>query len=375
MTGGTETLLDASFLGRALELAWRAAGRTHPNPLVGALVVKESRIVAEGYHKRSGLAHAEILALDEAGRAAEGSTLYVTLEPCAHKGKTPPCVDRIISSGVRRVVACTQDPFPHVSGGGFEKLKSNRIQVDVGCLKEQALLLNLPYFMRHLGLGSIVTLKIASTMDGRIASVPGKRDAITGKEAQLYAHRLRASHDAVLIGVETLLTDRPLLDCRLLEDVDPPVPVVLDANLRFPEDYPWIKEGRAFFVCCGMNADASKVQQVEKTNGRVLRCKMEAEELDITNVVSTLEGEGVSSILVEGGGKVFSSFIDRNLWNAAYTFVSPLFFGEEGVAMYRKRFANKEPGAFPVDAFRVGDDFLLRMLNEKTRSELLEKLV
>ncbi len=370
----TATLLDRAYLERALELAWRASGQTYPNPLVGAVVVKNGEIIGEGFHARSGSAHAEIVALETTRANPEGATLYVTLEPCAHQGKTPPCVNRIISSGIQRVVACTLDPNPRVSGRGRARLVKSGIRVDIGYLMEQAVLLNLPYFKRHMSREGAVTLKIASTMDGKIATAPRKRDLITGPEAQEYAHRLRATHEAILIGIETLLTDRPKLDCRLIEGAAAPVPVVVDTRLRFPGDYPWVNEGRKFFICCAPDVDSARLERLENTSGRVLRCRMDQNGLDMRDVVSKLKSEGVGSILVEGGAKVFSSFIDKGIWDAMVTFVSPMLFGENGAAMYKRTSPNTHIDAIPVDARKIGRDFLLRYMNEKTRENLLVEL-
>jgi diaminohydroxyphosphoribosylaminopyrimidine deaminase/5-amino-6-(5-phosphoribosylamino)uracil reductase len=323
---------------------------------------------------RSGTEHAEIVALNRAGFESDGSTLYVTLEPCTHHGKTPPCVNEIVSRGVRRVVIGTLDPDPRVNGRGVEMLRANGLEVEVGCLEDQAILLNLPYFKLHLGLGITMTLKVAMTMDGRIASGLGRRDRITGEDAQAYTHRLRASHKAVLIGVDTLLTDMPKLDCRLLEEVMAPVPVVLDTKLRIPERYPWVEEGREFLVCCSPDVDAEKRTRIEKSGGKVFHCRAQDGELELSDVVGALEAEGLSSVLVEGGGRIFSSFVERGCWDAMYVFISPSLFGEEGVAMYRRRIANENTGAFPVDASRVGGEFLLRFLNMRTREGLLARL-
>jgi len=365
---------DRFYLHRALELAWLAAGQTKPNPLVGAVVVNGGEVVGEGFHERSGRAHAEVIALEKAGRRSRDGTLYVTLEPCSHQGKTPPCADRVIASGIRRVVACTFDPDARVSGRGIRKLRENNIEVCVGMLQDQAFLLNLAYFKKRLSPGSAVTMKTAVTIDGKIASAPGRRDMITGEDAQLYVHRLRAENDAVVVGIDTLLTDRPILDCRKLPGSIPPVPVILDSRLRFPLDYPWIGEERRFIVCCADDAAEDKIPPLDGAGGKVIRCRRAEGILDASDVVTGLAQAGLSGLLVEGGGKIVTSFLEQNCWDALHILISSKLFGEGGVTMFRKREGFENAGAVAVDAQRLGNDFLLRYINRATRDEFIEKL-
>jgi diaminohydroxyphosphoribosylaminopyrimidine deaminase/5-amino-6-(5-phosphoribosylamino)uracil reductase len=338
-------------------------------------VARDGRIISTGYHARAGRAHAEVLALEQAGKLAEGATLYVTLEPCAHQGKTPPCVDRIISSGIVRVVFCTHDPDPRVSGAGRARLEASGISVDIGGLAESAILLNLPYINSHLKRPCTVTLKIASTMDGKIASSPGSRDFITGLDTEVYVHQLRASHQAILIGIDTLLIDRPRLDCRHLPEARDPMPVVLDSDLRIPEDYPWLKLGRECFICCGPEADSRKREQLSRLGARVLNCRQEDYGLNIQDVVDQLQAAGVNSLFVEGGGRVFSSFVDKDIWDELIILMGPPLFGADGVDFYRRELPNPNASAIPVDARKVGQDFILRYLNKKTRETLLSQLI
>lgn len=365
---------DRFFIDRALKSAWLAAGQTDPNPLVGALVVNNGIVVGEGHHERAGCAHAEVIALEKAGSHSCNSTLYVTLEPCSHQGKTPPCVDRIIAGGVRRVVACTLDPDPRVSGQGIKKLRENNIEADVGILEAQAFLLNLAYFKRRLSLGSTVTLKVAMTIDGKIASAPGRRDTITGDQAHTYVHRLRAENDAVIVGIDTLLTDHPRLDCRRLQGLPDPLPVVLDTDLRFPNDYPWIVEDRKFIVCCAEDVDVAKARFFEKSSGRIIMCKRSDGGIDIKDVIAKLAEIGISSLLVEGGGRILTDFIELNCWDAMHVFISSKFFGEDGIPVYRKQSGFDNADAAAVDAQRLGNDFLLRYLNRDMVDELTERL-
>jgi diaminohydroxyphosphoribosylaminopyrimidine deaminase/5-amino-6-(5-phosphoribosylamino)uracil reductase len=361
---------DEFYVNRAIELAWHGAGRAEPNPLVGAVVVRAGRVVGEGFHAGYGLEHAETVALDAAGEATEGATLYVTLEPCTHYGKTPPCTDRILESGVRRVVVSTRDPDPRMNGRGVHILREHGLQVDVGAQAARALLLNLPYFKRVLGLGMLVTLKMAATLDGRIASQPGRRDDITGPEARRFVHRLRAVHQGVVVGINTLLVDRPRLDCRLLPGVTPPAPVVLDSRLRFPLSYPWIDEGREFIVVTGDSANGT-------VGSGAVRLKVPTGDgpIDLDRLLAVLRERDIGSVLVEGGAKVFSSFINQGLWDALYVFVSPKIFGPDGVAMSGRAPLDGSVGAALAGVATFDGDVLLSYLNERTKEALFERLL
>jgi len=364
---------DDFYLDRAIDLAWLGSGRTLANPMVGAVVARDGRIVGEGYHEAFGLAHAETMALDQAGERARGATLYVTLEPCTHQGKTPPCVGRIIASGAERVVVCTADPDPRMDGLGIEALRSRGIRVDVGARAERAILLNLPYFKRMMNLGCTATIKAASTWDGRIASRPGARDSITGMESQVFVHRLRATHEGVLIGINTLLVDRPHLDCRTLEGVQNPAPVVLDTRFRFPPDYRWLEEGRRFLVITGEEPVGDKCRAIEAGGGAVLRCDKRGDRVDETAAMKTMMGWGISSVLVEGGADVLTSFLGSKIWDALRLFVSPRAFGPEGVTLVNSFVDPGDVVLAGVESF--GQDVLISYLKKKTYTGITDFLV
>ena len=365
--------VDGCFLDRALDLAWLGAGSTHPNPLVGAVVVKDGRVLGAGYHKRFGEAHAEVLALDRAGRGAEGSTLYVTLEPCSHHGNTPPCVEHIVKCGVKRVVIPILDPDERVNGSGVQYLRDNGIAVDVGVGQERALLLNMKYLKKKLDLGPSVTLKMAVTLDGRIASRPGARDDMTGVEARRMVHRLRAVHDAVAIGVNTFDIDSPKLDCRLVDDVESPVPVVFDSRLSFPVGHPWLS-GRAPVIVAGRDAPVEKEKELTVSGGRVVRCSLDESGVDIAGAIASVFGLGLESVLVEGGAKVFASFVRAGLWDGLYMFVSPSFFGAGGVAVSSESFDKNHLNAELAGMAAVSGDVVLSFINKNTRRSMLERL-
>jgi diaminohydroxyphosphoribosylaminopyrimidine deaminase/5-amino-6-(5-phosphoribosylamino)uracil reductase len=369
--GGESGSLDEYYIGRAIDLAWFAAGKTHPNPMVGALVVKDGSILGEGYHERSGEDHAESVALDRAGSWARGATLYVTLEPCVHFGKTPPCIDRILASGVHRVVVATLDPDERVNGRGVQRLRERRVDVEVGCMAEKAMLLNLAYYKSHVSMGTTVTVKMAITMDGMIASAPGRRDDISGSETQLHVQRLRAVHEGVLVGINTLLVDRPVLDCRIPIVHDPPTPVVLDTTLRFPSAYPWIEAGRRFLVCTGPEIDDSKAASIERGGGRVLRCALKGPHVDVRSALEALKGEGIQSVLVEGGAGVFSSFVGDGLWDAMHISVSPELFGPAGIDLSSRRLEGLRRTAKLASVKPISDDTVISYINQSTRDALL----
>ncbi len=372
-TSSVSATADDFYLDRAISPAWLGSGKTLANPMVGAVVVEDGRIVGEGYHEAFGLAHAETVALDQAGEKARGATLYVTLEPCTHQGKTPPCVGRVISSGVERVVVCTADPDPRMDGQGVEALRARGLHVDIGPRAERAILLNLPYFKRMMNLGCTVTVKAASTWDGRIASRPGARDNITGPDAQVFVHRLRATHQGVLIGINTLLVDQPRLDCRALEGVQDPTPVVLDTRFRFPADYRWTEEGRRFLVITGEEPAACKVREIEAKGGAVLRCDKRGDHIDETSAIEAITGWGIESVLVEGGADVLTSFLGSETWDSLRLFLSPAVFGPEGVNLVSSLV---DPGdAVLAGVENFGQDVLISYLKRETYAGITDCLV
>lgn len=366
--------VDAVHMRRALDLAWRGVGTTRPNPVVGAVVVAGAEVIGEGYHRRCGGPHAEVPALEAAGRRARGATLYVTLEPCAHQGRTPPCVDAVIASGVARVVVAVIDPDPRVSGRGVERMRQAGISVDVGCLAAEAVAHNLAYLREHLGADAVVTLKVAVTMDGKIASAPGRRDAITGMESLRDVHRIRSAQDCIVVGVETVRVDAPRLDCRLLDEARPaPVPVVLDTHLRCPADNAWSRAGRAFVVLSGPSPDAGRRARLEAAGASVVPCRVRAGRVDVTHAVERLTGMGLGRILVEGGAAVFSSFVDAGIWDALYLYQAPTLFGEAGVPLYRGSGSTGIAGR-RVDTQPQGRDTRHRFVRATELEHMLDRL-
>jgi diaminohydroxyphosphoribosylaminopyrimidine deaminase/5-amino-6-(5-phosphoribosylamino)uracil reductase len=357
------TDVDFAYMNRARELARRGAGRTGPNPTVGAVVVRDGREVGAGYHRQDGDAHAEAVALNQAGDAARGATLYVTLEPCPHEGRTPPCVTRIREAGIARVVFPAIDPDPRVRGRGMQALRAAGVRVDMGCLHDAAILDSLVFYHDRLGIAPTVSLKMAVTSDGKVARARGSRDDVTETQARTDAHTLRAAHDAVVIGVETMLIDQPLLDCRLLEGgVDRlPMPVVLDTHARTPPENQWSRSEREYVVICAPSADPARVRALGRAGARVLHARAGARGLDIADTLRALREHCLHRILVEGGPSVFWSFVDAGLWDAAWLYRSPREFGSEGVAFAR---VDQDVPGRPIDTRALGADTCEAFVNE-----------
>jgi diaminohydroxyphosphoribosylaminopyrimidine deaminase / 5-amino-6-(5-phosphoribosylamino)uracil reductase len=315
----------------ALALAERSLGNTAPNPAVGCVIVsKAGAVVGRGWTAAGGRPHAETRALDQAGAAAKGGTAYVTLEPCAHYGETPPCADALIEARLARVVVAVGDPDPRVGGKGFAKLREAGIEVVEGLCGQQAAALNAGFFLKLRDNRPLITLKIAATLDGKIATGSGESQWITGAAARAYGHLLRARHDAVLIGVNTVFSDDPLLTCRLpgLEDRSP-LRVVLDSRLRLN---PWSKLAQsAAETPVAVFTTADDGSALAACDVEVVKVRRDARgRPDVALVVAELAGRGITRLLVEGGAAVHASFLDRGLVDRLELFRGPLILGGGG---------------------------------------------
>ena len=321
----------------AIKEARKGLGRTSPNPCVGAVVVREGLLIAKGYHKRAGTPHAEVNALQAAGEKASGATLYVTLEPCNHTGRTPPCTQAILAAGIRRVVVGMPDPNPHVAGGGSSFLASRGMIVAEGILEEECRNINRP-FIKHAQTGlPWVIMKAGVTLDGRIAPASRQSVWITGERSRQYAHRLRNRVDAILVGIDTALVDDPALTTRLaLAKGRDPVRIILDTHLRLPlsakvldrtsKAYPWI--------FCGPSPDQDRLEALHNAGVRVTLTPLAATGgLDLRKVLAALGQAQLTSLLVEGGGRVHGAFIEAGLVDEVVLFVAPVFFGAGGVSL------------------------------------------
>jgi diaminohydroxyphosphoribosylaminopyrimidine deaminase/5-amino-6-(5-phosphoribosylamino)uracil reductase len=318
---------DLAFLRRALRLAARGDGQTSPNPMVGAVLVRGGRVVGTGYHTRAGAPHAEVVALERAGRRARGARLYVNLEPCCHFGRTPPCTEAIVAAGVREVIACMRDPDPRVSGKGFRALRAAGVRVSVGALQREARRLN-EAFLRFAATGvPYVTLKAGMSLDGRIATRSGASRWITSARARAAARALRGRHDAVLVGVNTVLADDP----RLAAGGQPgrgPARVVLDARLRTPPRARLLRGtvGEAI-ILTQRGAPRDRRRRLERAGALVVEVPGRDGRIDPARALRELGRRGVSSVLVEGGSEVLGAFLDGRLGDRLVLFVAGRILG------------------------------------------------
>jgi len=321
---------DLRFMSQALDLAAEARGLVSPNPLVGAVVVKDGVAVGHGHHHRAGGPHAEVEALAAAGAYARGATLYVTLEPCNHQGRTPPCVQAIVTAGIARVVAAVADPNPSVRGGGADALRAVGVDVAMGCLETEARAANRVFFTAVTKRRPHVTLKWAMTLDGKIAAFDGRARWITAEAARAEAHRRRSESDAVVVGIGTALADDPALDVRLGTPWPrEPLRVVVDSRARLPVTARLIGAGNPSRVVVAV-ADAAPADRIARLQDRgvsVLACKSAGDRVDVADLSSRLFAIDVTSMLVEGGAELHASFVEARLVDRVVAFVAPKLIG------------------------------------------------
>lgn len=359
--------LDSNFMRLALQEAKKGIGRTSPNPCVGAVVVKNGAVVGRGYHKKAGTPHAEIHALQAAGRQAKGATLYVTLEPCNHTGRTPPCTEAILGFGISRVVIGMPDPNLMVAGGGAEYLSSQGVAVFCGIMEPECRGINLP-FIKYSTTGlPWVTMKAGMSLDGRIAAFPGQTTMITGSNSWRRVHTLRHGVDAILIGIGTALTDDPSLTTRLPNSGTgrDPLRVILDTDLRLPVAAKMLQQDSAAqtWIFGGRDADEKRRAGLE-TAGAVIKTVPVAGNgsLDLNGVLTELGKARVTSLLVEGGSRVHGSFLEAGLVDQVMLFVAPKFIGDQGVPLITFSGPNerkKLPDMKIIKVRRYGEDVLL----------------
>jgi diaminohydroxyphosphoribosylaminopyrimidine deaminase/5-amino-6-(5-phosphoribosylamino)uracil reductase len=327
---------DQRYMRLALALGRRGQGRTWPNPAVGAVVVKDGVIVGRGWTQPGGRPHAEPEALGRAGEAARGATLYVTLEPCSHFGKSPPCVDAVIASGISRVVSAIEDPNPEVAGKGHARLRAAGIAVDVGLCAAEAARDHAGHFRRIRDNRPHVILKLALSADDKIASAGHKPLPITGELARIQVHLLRARCDGILVGIGTVLADDPLLTCRLPGmEARSPVRIVLDRALRIPGDSRMVHSARAtpLWVMTSETAEAAAAMKLGAAGAQVIRIPTDLAKpgLDLAATLRALSGKGISRLLVEGGARVAASFVAAGLTDEIWLLRGPGTVGADGV--------------------------------------------
>jgi diaminohydroxyphosphoribosylaminopyrimidine deaminase/5-amino-6-(5-phosphoribosylamino)uracil reductase len=354
---------DARWMRRALRLAARGWGRTNPNPMVGAVLVRDGRVVGEGYHRQAGGPHGEIWALRAAGEQARGATLYVTLEPCCHHGRTPPCTEAIIAAGVRRVVAAMVDPFPQVRGCGLDHLRAAGVAAEVGLLEEQARRLNEGYVKRLASGLPFVSLKAAMSLDGKTATAAGDSQWITGERARRAAHRLRAEHDAVLTGIQTVLADDPRLTVRHLRGRNPRR-VVADSGGRTPTTARLLAaDARPPVIAVTDAAPAERREALAAAGAEVWVLPAREGRVDLEALLRRLAEEGTQRVLLEAGGTLTAAALAAGLVDRVYFFIAPCLLGGagartpvegEGVLSLAERHCLRD-----VRVKRVGEDVLI----------------
>ena len=311
----------------ALRLAQRAHGKTSPNPAVGAVIVRRGRIVGAGYHRRAGSQHAEVEALRQAGTKARGATLYVTLEPCAHTGRTPPCCDAVLRAGVTQVVAATRDPNPLTNGRGFSRLRQAGVRVRTGLLGPAARRLNAP-FEKTMRTGlPLVIAKIGQSLDGKIATASGQSHWITSAAARRDAHRWRAQVDAVLIGINTALADDPRLTVRgAAHRPGRPIKVILDSRLRAHARLRSLR-GAAPAIIATIVRNPARAKPLEQAGAEVWVLPSRAGRVSLTALCRRLAARGVQSVLIEGGGEVLASALRERLIDRVLWYIEPVLLG------------------------------------------------
>lgn len=321
--------IDDRFMGRCLELARCGYGHVNPNPMVGAVIVKEGGVIAEGYHTRFGGDHAEIVALKKAGDKAKGATLYVNLEPCNHYGKTPPCTNAIIQAGIRRVVYAAADPNPDVTGNGQYALEANGIEVISGVLYGEAIQLNEQFYFSMRANLPFVILKAATTLDGYIADARSRSKWITGESSRRYVQEIRKGVDAVLVGANTICTDNPRLTVHDQSDTQP-YRVVLDGDLITPiraKVYNDEFRHRTMVLCLQNDSTRNKIERLERKGITVLSYKNKMSILPLRRILRDLRKQKVNSILVEGGAVIFREFIESSSYVKVLFFIAPKLIG------------------------------------------------
>ena len=356
---------DARYMALALSLGRRGQGNTWPNPAVGCVIVREGRIVGRGWTQPSGRPHAEVVALAQAGALARGATAYVTLEPCAHTGKTPPCASALIAAGVARVVAAVEDTDPRVSGKGFAMLRAAGIEVTTGVLASEAVR-DLAGFFQRIETGRpYVTLKLANSFDGRIATATGESQWITGPEARRYVHALRANHDAVMVGAGTARVDDPSLTVRDMGVTQQPVRVVLSRRLDLPLMGKLARTAAEVpvWICHGPEVDPLLRRSWLELGAELIDCPLDQGQIDPSAVLQALGARGMTKVFCEGGGALAAALLARDLVDELIGFTAGLAIGAEGLpgigAMGLERLAEAQRFDL-MDVRPIGADVLHR---------------
>lgn len=354
---------EEKYMERAIELAWKGCGFVNPNPMVGAVIVKDGAIIGEGYHERYGGLHAERNALKNCTVSPRGAVLYVTLEPCCHYGKTPPCTEAILESGISKVVVGTQDPNPRMAGKSIRLLREKGISVDVGLMEDKCRELIRP-FSKFIRTGvPYVLMKYAMTMDGKISAHTGNAKWITDKEARLHAQRQRLRCSAIMVGVNTVIEDDPLLTCRLENGRDP-VRVICDTRLRTPLSSKIVRSARETqTILAAVSPEAERRRLYEEQGVKILELPEKDGHVDLRALMSRLGREGIDSILLEGGSTLNWSAVRQGIVDEVHTYIAPKLLGGTDSKTPVGGTGFDSPGdALPLRVKRVsriGEDWLM----------------
>ncbi len=360
-------ITDEQFMRLALQEARKGTGRTSPNPCVGAVIVKDGKVVSKGYHRKAGTPHAEINALQSADVSIDGATIYVTLEPCNHTGRTPPCSHAIVNSNIKRVVIGMEDPNPLVDGSGITYLQDNGVEVTTGVLRPECRAINRPFIKFITSGRPLVVMKAGVSLDGRINYQVGKSGWITGEQSSIYTHQLRDTYDAIMVGVGTILVDDPSLTTRRRDDKEgrDPVRIILDTQLRTPLSAKILSmhSKAPTWIFCDTKVSPEKVLSYSSCNVKVFPVGVDHDgSVNLEEVISVLGQEMITSILVEGGGIVHGSLLKKQLYDYAHLFYAPLFAGDQGVSVLCGPSIHSRKEAIHLERVRysrLGDDLLV----------------
>ncbi len=346
------------YMELAIKLAERGKGLTSPNPMVGCIIVKRGRIVGKGYHKKAGTEHAEVLAIQDAGKKSMNSTLYVNLEPCSHWGRTPPCSEKVVEAGVREVIIGMKDPNPVVDG--YMELKFRGLKTKIGILDKEAKKLNEVYIKYMRTKKPFVIIKVAMSADGRIATKSGDSKYITSREARAYVHQLRTEVDAVMIGLNTVIRDNPLLTPRLYKGKDP-LKIVVDSNLKMPKNCNLMKDPSRLIIATTNKAKRKNVEKLQQKGVTVIITKSKHGMVDLEDLMKQLGKNEITSVMIEGGSELNSTAIKAGVVDKILMFTAPKLIGN-GVAAIGNIGVNKIDKAIKLKnpvCKQIGKDILV----------------
>lgn len=319
--------MDEKYMAEALAIAQYARGRTSPNPMVGAVIVRDGRIVGQGWHRQAGTPHAEVHALQQAGELARGATMYVTLEPCSHHGRTGPCTETVIAAGIKKVIVAMTDPNPLVAGQGIQKLRAAGIKVVEGVMAKEAAEIN-EVFIKWISTNiPFIVLKSAMSLDGKIAAHTGHSQWITGSKSREFVHQLRDCYDGILVGIGTVLADNPSLTTRLEPQGKNPVRIIVDSKARIPLDAQVITDGLPTIVAVTREAPQEKLEALRALGITIVTTEAKAGRVDLGSLFKTLGQQNITSILIEGGASINATVLADNLVDKIHWFIAPKIIG------------------------------------------------